>query len=309
MNDLRCQNAIFAPTFAMRSMTGFGRGEAVEAGIAYQIEVGSVNRKQADVAVGIPRELASLEMRVRKAVLARISRGRVSATIKTEPIEDRAGSGMLEINQPLAQAYIDGLKEIGSASGVELSISAGDLLRAPGVFEISDSRIEPDAAWTGIETAINAGLDQMIAMRESEGEHLQSDLAARISQVENAMGAIAELAPEVTKHHHRQLSGRLEQAGLPLPLDDDRLLKEIGLFAERCDISEELTRLQSHIVKFREFLTSDEPTGRSLDFLSQELFREFNTIGAKANSATIAQHVVSGKTEVEKIREQVQNVE
>ena len=293
----------------MRSMTGFGRGEAVHEGVAYEVELGSVNRRQADVAANLPRELAGLETNVRKAILSRISRGRVTAAVRTNPVGDEPGGGGLRVDHGLAAEYLIGVREIAERAGIEVAVSAGDLVRAPGVFEIDESRLEPEAAWTGIEKALDSALNELLAMRETEGAHLREELETRLAEVEASCKAIAELAPGVVDHHRKQLRARLEESGLPLPLEDERLLREIGLFAERCDISEELARLDSHVTKFRDLITSDEPTGRSLDFLAQELFREFNTIGAKANSAEIAQHVVAGKTEVEKIREQVQNVE
>ena len=293
----------------MRSMTGFGRGEGHNEEMGVTVELSSVNRKQADIAVNLPRFLASLEAKVRKAILARGSRGRVSVSVKVERSPQNEASGQLSVAHALASAYLKELSLVAAQVGKELQITGGDLLRAPGVFELAQSEITPDSAWPTIESALSEALQGLITMRDQEGGHLCQDLTNRLDLIEKLVRTIQEMAPSVVAHYRSTLHQRLEQADLPLELDDERLLREIGLFAERSDISEELTRLSSHIEKFREYLSSATSVGRSLDFLSQELFREFNTIGAKANNAEIAQLVVDGKTEVEKIREQVQNVE
>jgi uncharacterized protein (TIGR00255 family) len=160
-----------------------------------------------------------------------------------------------------------------------------------------------------IEKALDAALAQLITMREAEGAHLMGDIESRLQILAGLLDAIARLAPQVTEQHRKLLRQRLEDAGVPLPLDDERLVKEIALFSDRCDVSEELTRAASHLKQFRAYLAAREPMGRSMDFLTQELAREFNTIGSKANNAEIAHLVVAAKTEIEKVREQVQNVE
>jgi len=290
-------------------MTGFGRAENVHNGVAFQVEASSVNRKQADVSVGIPRELSQLETPIRKAVLARVSRGRITVNIRYESIVSGEESSSLIVDENLAAGYIAGVAKIAERHGIPAGLDASDLLRIPGVFESQESVVDPGDAWPGIESAVTAAITDLITMRESEGAHLKDELSDLLSKVEGEAQAIDKLAPGVVDHYRKSLHARLAEAGVDVPLDDERVVREIGIFAEKCDISEELARLRSHVTKFREYLESDEPTGRSLDFLAQELFREFNTIGAKANHAEIAQGVVRGKTEVEKIREQAQNVE
>jgi len=292
-------------------MTGFGRGEHADSQVSYQVELGSVNRKQADVSVGIPRRLADLEPAVRKRMLSRISRGRVNVTITVQALSTGKQTIGLRVDHALARSYLLGLRQVVSEDkDIRLEISAGDLLQAPGVFELEEHEINPEAAWQGIRTALDQAIDQLIATRETEGKHLQEDLEQRVTSLEKeTTAAIAGLAPKVVEHHRKHLAKRLAEAGLPLPLDDERLIREIALFAEKSDITEELTRLDSHITKFRQLIASTEPSGRSLDFYAQELFRELNTIGSKAHNAAITQLVVNGKAEVEKIREQVQNIE
>jgi uncharacterized protein (TIGR00255 family) len=181
--------------------------------------------------------------------------------------------------------------------------------RLPGVILQEQATVAPQQAWPAIEEALANSLAQMNVMRDSEGAHLRQDIENRLTIIESLLSGIADAAPQVAEHHRAALLHRLEQAGMPVPLDDERLLKEIALFADRCDISEELSRAGSHLKQFHLYLESHEPTGRSLDFLVQEFFREFNTMGSKANHAGIAHLVVNAKTELEKIREQVQNAE
>jgi uncharacterized protein (TIGR00255 family) len=177
------------------------------------------------------------------------------------------------------------------------------------VFSLEQSQVAPAVAQAAIEQALDAALQQLITMRQREGDHLREDITQRLDSLERMLQSAAELAPQVVEAYRKNLRQRLSEAGLPLPLEDERLVKEIAMFADRCDVSEELTRAHSHIKQFHTYLASGQPVGRSLDFLLQELFREFNTLGSKANHAALAQLVVQGKTEIEKIREQVQNIE
>lgn len=291
----------------MKSMTGFGRGEASQEGTTWQVECGSVNRKQLEIVVHLPRDLAELEAAVRTQVGAAVSRGRINVLI-------RAGTGAEPVaahcmDQEIAAGYVAALRQMAAKLGIAPEISLGEIARLPGVITQDQLAHPPQKAWPAIEQALSLALTQMVVMRDSEGAHLRQDIEARLTTIEGLLNHISEKAPAVAEHHRQSLQQRLEQAGLPLPLDDERLLKEIALFADRTDISEELSRADSHLKQFRLYLASPEPMGRSLDFLVQEFFREFNTMGSKANSAEIAHNVVSAKTELEKIREQVQNAE
>ncbi|MEM0898282.1 MAG: YicC/YloC family endoribonuclease, partial [Verrucomicrobiota bacterium] len=271
------------------------------------VEVSSVNRKQIDVAISLPRPLAELESKVRTKVQALVSRGRVNVSINVETGGELHKK--LTVDRELARTYLAALHEIADETGEPVSFTSADLLRAPGIFTLGDIEVDIESAWKGIESALDAALTNLIQSRADEGSSLKADFESRLVTVRECTAGIANLAPRITTHYRENLSRRLEEAGVPIDLNDDRIVREIGLFAERCDISEELTRLESHLAKFEEFLSSAEPTGRSMDFLAQELNREFNTIGSKANDAEIAHLVVDGKTEIEKIREQVQNVE
>ncbi|MED6299645.1 MAG: YicC/YloC family endoribonuclease, partial [Verrucomicrobiota bacterium] len=168
---------------------------------------------------------------------------------------------------------------------------------------------EPEDVWPFVEKALKESLSKLLEMRSTEGAHLKSDLESRLAILKGFLQQIAEQAPSVVKRYRENLMKRLDAAGIELNLDDERLIKEIGLFADRCDISEEITRLESHFAQCHKYFTSDEAVGRPLDFLIQEMGREINTIGSKANDASIAQIIVESKTELEKIREQIQNIE
>ncbi|HRQ88975.1 MAG TPA: YicC family protein, partial [Bacteroidia bacterium] len=260
-----------------------------------------------DISVSLPAALAELEGEARALIGKAVSRGRVAAKVSlshADGIDNR-----LVFDEGLARQYVSAAERIALESGIDTRIAAADLFRAPGVFRIDESGVEPDEARTPLFAALTAALAQLVRMQEDEGSHLRQDLESRLDTIVGGIAEIRALAPQVPPAYRENLRKRLADAGLDIDLGDERLLREIALFAERCDITEELTRLGSHVTLFRSYLSSDEPMGRSLDFLCQEFHRELNTIGSKANDATIARHVVAAKTELEKIREQVQNVQ
>jgi uncharacterized protein (TIGR00255 family) len=293
---------------AMHSMTGFGRGSAATDKWHASVEISAVNRKQAEVVVQAPRELLEIEARIRKSVLDTVSRGRIQISINLERAEG-ASSAAIRIDKSLARAFHDAFIELGRTIGHPLLPTAADYLRQPGIVNLGADGINPDEAWLAIEPALKDALTGLAAMRESEGSHLKEDFLARLASLVSFAETIAAAAPGRPIRQRELLAKRLREADLDLDPADERVARELALFADRCDISEELTRLDSHFARFREYLDAAEPSGRALDFLCQELFREFNTIGSKANDASIAQTVVEAKTELEKIREQVQNVE
>ncbi|MGY8643470.1 MAG: YicC/YloC family endoribonuclease [Verrucomicrobiales bacterium] len=289
----------------MRSMTGFGRGEATEGQWTLTVELSGVNRKQIDLAINLPHRLNELEGDVRKQLTAAISRGRINARIVLTNGE--SGESQLSIDESLAAEYAAAAKAL---LGSDAEVTASDLFRAPGVFRVEDASVEPTELRGTLTAAVESALSELSAMQEVEGAHLREDLENRINTIESEIGFVSEIGPSVVEHYRKSLFKRLRDGGLEgLDLDDERVLREIGIFAEKSDISEELTRIASHVTQFRNYFSSDEPVGRPLDFLCQELNREFNTIGSKANDAGIAQRIVNAKTELEKIREQVQNVE
>ena len=291
----------------MQSMTGFGRGTGHHEGVLATVEIATVNRKQAEVVIQLSRELSELESSIRKTVLRSISRGRAQVSIKLE--RESAEASELQVNHELAVALHQALRQLGEEIGEELSLSGSDLLRQPGLITTGETEMDAETAMQAISPALSEALTALQAMRTDEGSHLKEDFLARLETLKGFAATLADSAPGRCERHREMLMKRLSDAGLELNLEDERVVRELALFADRCDISEELTRLDSHFTKFDDYLNCGEPCGRPLDFLCQELFREFNTIGSKANDAGIAQTIVEAKTELEKIREQVQNVE
>lgn len=289
-------------------MTGFGRAESTEQGLRCAVELSSVNRKQSDIDIRLPREWSELEAELRKLVAGAISRGRLQVQVSLDAAGESGAS--LRVDHGLARQYAEALTRLDAEYFGSRGVSADVMLRAPGVFTVTEGA---DHSVEHIRPLIEATLTKALAVwdkaRVREGSHLKKDIETRLKVVRDVLKGIQREAPRVPQLQREAMRKRLHDAGLPLPLDDERLLKEIALFADRCDISEEISRLGGHLDEFARLLKSPEPSGRPMDFLTQEMHREINTMGSKANHAGIAHLVVAGKTEVERIREQVQNVE
>ncbi len=291
----------------MRSMTGYGRGETDDNGIKFSVELNSVNRKQSDIVINLPRDLTELEPRIRQTINESISRGRTNVSVTYQN-----GSGAprkLALDTELARSYHDAMRALQKDLNAPGEITIGAILQAPGVMRAPEETIDSSAAWPAIERALRAALAELIKMREREGKHLAKDLIRRLKAMRKQIKEIRGLHPEVVKKYRAALLERIQKAGLPISTDDERLVKEISFFADRADVSEELTRVESHLAQFAHHLRRHEPVGRTLEFITQEIFRELNTLGAKANNAAISQRVVACKAELEKIREQIQNLE
>jgi uncharacterized protein (TIGR00255 family) len=291
----------------MRSMTGYGRGQSVHNGAKFTVELNSVNRKQNDVVVSLPRELAELEPRVRDAINAEVSRGRLTVVIAYH-----FGGGApqnLALDRDLAKAYLRAMRGLQKELGVGGDIGIETVLRAPGVIKAPEEQISSDSAWPHVEAALKAALADLLRMREAEGRHLAKDLDKRLKLVRDFVTKIRKHLPGVVKRFRESLHERIQKAGLELAIDDERLVKEVVVFADKSDVTEELTRLESHFDQFAAHLKKDEAVGRTLEFMCQEIAREFNTLGSKANDVSISQLVVMCKAEMEKVREQIQNIE
>ena len=293
----------------MNSMTGHGRGEHSQNGYKAVAELAGGNRKQLEVRVSLPREFESLEGEVRERLQRRLSRGRVSVCVAvlTAKGEDIA---RVVLNEALARECAARLRELAAVAGIEGSVGMDSVARIPGVLRVEAGAGEAKRVGVLIQRALDKALAGMLTMRRAEGEKLGEDLQRRIGLMRRAAAKVQTWAPKVLARYRKQLLERVRQAGIEgVEADDERLLKEVVLFADRSDISEELTRLQSHFDQFDALARSRQPVGRTLDFLAQEMHREVNTIGAKANDVLISKAVVSLKTELEKFREQAQNVE
>jgi len=293
----------------MKSMTGYGRGECTAKGASITVELNSVNRKQAEVSLSVPSELESIEPDLRDLILASVSRGRVSGRVVLQYTGSSRASSVA-VNETQAKAYRRELSKLAKSLEIPDNLSMEGLLRLPGVLENTQPTLDAKAFRAPIKSALGQALEGLLSMREKEGGNLGRDLAKRLAKLRRIVKRVAKLAPDVLKHHRERLIERLKKTNVEVPdMDDDRLLREIVYYTDRTDITEELTRLGSHFVQLEECLSDVVPVGRKLDFLAQEMFREINTIGSKANDANISSEVVNLKTELEKIREQVQNVE
>ncbi|MCX6966863.1 MAG: YicC family protein [Verrucomicrobia bacterium] len=290
----------------MRSMTGYGRGQSGTNGTQFSVELNSVNRKQSDVAVTLPRDLAELEPRVRDLINSEISRGRLNVVVACHAC---SSTQKVALDTALARTYFTAMRELQVELGAAGEVSIETVLRAPGVVRVPEEQVTLNEAWPHVEAALKEALHSLIAMREIEGKHLAKDLIHRLKIVREALRKIRKLHPEVLKKFRQSLQERIAKVGLDLPIDDERVVKEVIFFADKSDISEELTRLESHFTQFAHHLRKNEPVGRTLEFMTQEIAREFNTLGSKANDVEISQLVVSCKAEMEKIREQIQNIE
>jgi uncharacterized protein (TIGR00255 family) len=291
----------------MKSMTGYGRGECAQRGFKVTIEVSSVNRKQMEISVNLPRDLEVLEAQIRDQINRRVARGRLTVRVAVHAAE---GSSRMRINTSLARLYAKELRALAKSLHLAEAVTLDVLTRAPGVLQAAEAIDEAEELWPATEKALDAALDVLLKMREREGAALARDLKSRVTTLRAGVRRVQARAPQAAERYRDQLLGRIKAAGIEAPgLDDERLMKEILYFADRSDISEELTRLQSHFQQFDDCVKSTEPVGRTLDFLSQEINREINTIGSKANDGVISREVVLLKAELEKFREQVQNVE
>jgi uncharacterized protein (TIGR00255 family) len=292
---------------ALKSMTGFGEGAASASGIRVTVELSSVNRKQLDINITLPRNLITLDAQVQNEVRKQFSRGRVSGVIRVEAADGSLGQVVL--NADLAAQYIVHLRSTAQKLNLPDDLGADCLTRLSGVTSIEQHDLDSDHVSSVMDEALSKALTGLAKMRAIEGKALEKDLRERITLLDEFVKTIRTQAPGVISSYREKLFQRLEEAGLTDLASDERIVKEIAIFADRCDISEELTRLKSHLSQTRKLLRSAEPVGRTLDFLCQELFREINTVGSKANEVEITRTVVAFKTELERIREQVQNIE
>jgi uncharacterized protein (TIGR00255 family) len=293
----------------IKSMTGYGRGESVDKGYRVVAEINSVNRKQLEFAMSLPREFDAVEGKLRSFLSGFLSRGRIQVRVQLSDLE---GNDCAEprINQQLAEASVASLQALAGRMGTKTEVNLELLTRIPGVLKIDPKIPDADNIWATLKSATEQALNGLISMRETEGNHLLQDLTDRINTMRESLSQIQSKASELPAKHRQVLMDRLQQAGLEqIDLNDERILKELVLFADKSDISEEITRLESHFEHFNTLCANQKQVGRSLDFLAQEMFREINTIGSKASNHEIAHVVVSLKTELEKFREQVQNLE
>jgi len=288
-------------------MTGFGQGEAASDRYSARIELRSVNHRYLDMFLRVPKQYSQLEEVLRRVIAERVSRGRIEAAVSVEEFAQKERN--VRLNAPLLQGYLRALEGIREILGSDEKITLSQILALPGVLEVE----EPEADWEDLQKVLGEAaaqaLDDLERMRAAEGARLFSDLQEKIVHLEELQSAVAQVAPQVVEDYRARLSERLRDLLHGTTLTEERFLAEVALFADRCSIDEELVRLGSHTQQLKELLHSTQPVGRKLDFLIQEMNREVNTIGSKSSSVQVAGLVVELKSELEKVREQVQNIE
>jgi uncharacterized protein (TIGR00255 family) len=295
----------------IQSMTGFGRASFEIAGRSFDVEIRSVNHRHLDARVRVPRPLADYEALAKSLVQERLGRGKVDVTIA--PSDPGRSDAALQVDVEVAGQYVDAARRLASEHGLHGGLDVSVLIGLPGVMRFVEAGLPPDAIEAGVRSGMAAALDAVVAMRRDEGARLADELEGRLGNVVALIEAFASRSDEVVQAARERLRKRTEQIAQETGLyDEARLHQEIVIAADRLDVTEELVRLRSHVEQFRSILAGEAvegPVGRRLDFLLQELGREANTIGSKANDAPLAHQVVELKTEIERIREQVQNVE
>ncbi len=290
----------------IKSMTGFGRGKYENEGRTYTVEIKSVNHKYSDINVRIPRFLNSVEDKIRKRVAEVISRGKIDIFVSFENYSSQGTT--IRINKELAKEYIKELKSLAEEAELRFDLNVIDVSKFPEILKLED---EDNDELIGQEVmiALDSALENFVLMRESEGQKLIEDIERRIYLIQEKVNEITNFSSTLVEEYMARLQARVNELLAPGVVDEARLMQEIVIFSDKSSIEEELTRLKSHIGQFLELIKQSSPIGKKIDFLIQEINREVNTIGSKANSLDITNKVIEIKTEVENIREQIQNIE
>jgi len=290
----------------MNSMTGYGRGTCEVAGRRLVVELRSVNHRFLELKLRMPWGDAALEAHVTAAMRARLARGAVTVSVRDE---GGGGGQAVRADVGLARQYHHALTEVRGAIGSDEAVTLALVVAQPGVLTVGEGVTDPEALWSALRPGLEAALDALVAARAREGEALRADLQARLGALETLQHDLGALTAEAPDNYRKKLRDRLERALKPGEVDAQRLAQEIAILADKADVTEELTRMAAHLVECKRLTDDKGANGRRLDFLTQELNREVNTIGAKSQSATVAARVVDAKAEVERLREQIQNVE
>lgn len=291
----------------IRSMTGYGRGENEAEGRKFSVEIKSVNHRYNDISIRLPRAMNYLEDKIRKTLMKKIMRGKTDVYINFESFSEDDVN--IKINEPLAKAYCEKLDFLRSNYGLEGNNTLELVAKFPDIITVEKVQDDEDTIWNALLPALECAIDNFIAMREVEGETLKADILKKADIIEKYVEIVKERAPFVAEDYRQKLTARLVEILGETNIDEQRILTEVTTFADRACIDEEITRLISHISQLREIFTKDEPIGRKLDFLVQEMNREANTIASKSNDIKITQTTIEIKSEIEKIREQIQNIE
>ncbi|HCC35058.1 MAG TPA: YicC family protein [Ruminococcaceae bacterium] len=288
-------------------MTGYGRAEGSHSGMDVTMEIKSVNHRYFEFSARMPRIYSFLEDKIKAFLQGSISRGKVDVYLNIDIVESE--SGAVKVNASLAKDYFDALERIARECGVANNVTAHDLARYPDVLSLRREIEDEQAVWQAVEPVLREACESLVDMRLTEGERLKKDIDDRMRTILAHVDYVEERSPQTVLEYRAKLEERMRELLENVQFDEQRLLAETAIFADKIAVSEETVRLRSHIGQMRTMLEAEEPVGRKLDFLVQEMNREANTIGSKAQDAELAGRVVDIKSEIEKIREQVQNIE
>lgn len=291
----------------IRSMTGFGRAQASVEGYNITVEIRSVNHRYFEFSSRIGRTYSFFEEKVKGLLSREISRGKVECSVQIEATADE--SVVVTVNEPLARGYVDAINSIAESFALKDDLTALSVARFSDVLSISKAPVDEDELWSKVEPVVKSALSGFVSMRKTEGEKLSQDVLSRADTILDNVSYIEERSPETVKLYSEKLLERMKNVLGDTQIDESRILTEAAIYADKVAVAEETVRLRSHIDQLRVMLASDEAVGRKLDFLVQEINREANTIGSKAQDVDIARRVIDIKAEVEKIREQIQNIE
>jgi len=293
----------------IRSMTGYGSAEAVLAGKKLTVEIKSLNHKNLESSIRLSPFISPLELNIRKRVSERISRGRIEINIRIDSDPGVNGGDTLEANIPLISSYYDLLTGLRKSFNLTDDITLDMLVNLKGGIYSSETRIDAEEAWDTIRKALDDSIDSLISTKQAEGSLLYKDFVERIDAIGEYIKELESRIPQVADEYKERLSGRVRELADNIACDESRLIQEIAIMAEKSDVTEEIVRLKSHIQQSVEMLKSDSAIGRKMDFLFQEMHREINTIGSKSSDLVVSGNVIEIKTELAKLREQVQNIE
>lgn len=290
-------------------MTGFGRGEFIDSGHRFIVEIKAVNHRYNDIVIRMPKNLGSLEDKIRRRVANTLLRGRIDIFITMD--EYSKSKRTVRVDKELAIAYHNALRDLADLFSTSLNDNIYQIAKYPDVVKIEDDAEDVNELWPKLAGAIEVAIENLLSMRLAEGENISEDLIIRINKLEDCISQIEERAPKILTEYRERLLGRMRDllVSVGTEPDETRLFQETAIFADRSNFTEELVRLRSHLSQFRSTIQSDEAVGRKLDFIVQEINRETNTIASKANDYTVANIVVEIKSEIEKVREQIQNIE
>ncbi len=291
----------------IKSMTGFGREHVITGGREMIVEIRSVNHRYYEFTSRTPRAYGYLDEKLKSFLKTGISRGKVEVSVT---IYNQEGTdAQIELNNSVAKGYLDALRGSADELGLEDDLTLSCLMRFPDVFTVVKKTDDEEVIWNEVKAVAQVALDRFVEMRTVEGQKMYDDVSSRLDYIEETVGKIEKQSPSVTESYRERLYTKIKETLADKNIDEQRVLTEVAIFSEKVAIDEETVRLRSHISQFRDLIMLDEPVGRKLDFLVQEMNREVNTIGSKAQDLAITKMVVDLKSEIEKIREQIQNIE